>query len=415
MRRVPSLLATERTAVRADATDPDLRIFKTNIYVRDQDRSLDFYVNQLGFDLVADARFTQGTRWVAVAPPNGSAILALMAAKPGSAEEALIGRDTHLAFITEDIQGTYDCWHARGVQFMQQPTYMGWGGTLARFEDVDGNQFELLASADMNREIEALRKESLHRLETERRAIQELEIARDVQARLFPQRRPAMRTLDYAGLCIQARKVGGDYYDFLSLNEDRLGLLVGDVSGKGIAAALLMANLQANVRGQTALALDCPENMLTSVNQIFYANSTEGAYATLFFAEYVDSQRLLRYANCGHLPGLLLRCDGRLERLDTTCTVLGLFGEWACCPMREYVLNEGDILLLYTDGVTECFNEAEEEFGEERLIAALRQNRDRPVQEMVEVIADEVRRFGSDEQSDDITLIVARVRQAGNE
>lgn len=217
MPRPSSLLGAERAAIRTDSANPDLRIFKTNIFVRDQDRSLDFYVNQLGFDLLADARFTNNTRWIAVAPPNGSAVLALLCGTPGSAEEKLIGRETHLAFITEDIQGTYDRWRSCGVEFTQPPTNIGWGGTLARFNDIDGNHFELMTSAHMNQEIEGVRREQQTKLEVERRAMQELEIAREVQARLFPQARPSLKTLEYAGLCLQARHVGGDYFDYLSL------------------------------------------------------------------------------------------------------------------------------------------------------------------------------------------------------
>src|SRR5262249_15043896 len=134
----------------------------------------------------------------------------------------------------------------------------------------------------------------------ERRVAQELEIAKQVQARLFPQIPPEIKTLEYAGTCIQARQVGGDYFDFLDLDGRRYGLAIGDVAGKGIAAALLMANLQANLRIQCANASHQPQGMLKSVNQAFHKNINANAYATLFFAEYDDEERRLRYANCGH-------------------------------------------------------------------------------------------------------------------
>ncbi|MFC5860988.1 PP2C family protein-serine/threonine phosphatase [Acidicapsa dinghuensis] len=413
MPRPSSLLGAERAIVRADASDPDLRIFKTNIFVHDQDRSLDFYVNQLGFDLLADARFTNNTRWIAVAPPNGSAILALLCGTPGSAEEKLIGRETQLAFITEDIHGTYDRWRARGVRFTQPPTSIGWGGTLARFEDIDGNHFELMTSAHLNQEIEGVRREQQTKLEAERRAAQELEIARDVQARLFPQARPQLETLEYAGLCLQARHVGGDYFDYLSLGGGRVGLVVGDVSGKGIAAALLMANLQANVRSQCAGGGCDPAGMLRRVNDLFYASSAQSSYATLFFGEYDDCSRRLRYANCGHLPGMVLRADGGVEMLEATCTLVGLFAEWDCF-IGECQLNAGDTLLLYTDGVTEAFS-GDEEFGQQRLLDALCRSRGKTAIETIEAIADEVRRFNPGEQSDDITLIAAQVKDTAAE
>ena len=277
------------------------------------------------------------------------------------------------------------------------------------FEDVDGNSFALLGFDEVSREVEAQRSATAKKLEAERRAALELEIARQVQARLFPQSLPHLETLEYIGTCIQARQVGGDYYDFLDLGRDRLGLVIGDIAGKGIAAALLMANLQANLRSQCAIALDQPERFLRSVNQLFYENTTDDAYATLFFAEYDEKVRRLRYANCGHLCGLLLRRDNTLERLDSTCTVLGLFKEWDC-SIAERLLFSGDILALYTDGITESFNDAGEEFGEQRLIAALRRHREMSLQSLVTAVVDEVRQFSPYEQRDDITLIVAKCR-----
>src|SRR4029077_7964395 len=153
------------------------------------------------------------------------------------------------------------------------------------------------------------------KLEAERRTAQELEIAKQFQARLFPQVLPHLRTLEYAGMCLQARQVGGDYYDFLDLGRDRLGLVIGDISGKVIAAALLMANLQANLRSQCAIALEQPQQVLKAVNQLFCQNTLDGAFATLFFAEYHIPTGRLRYVNCGHLPALILRIDDTVERL----------------------------------------------------------------------------------------------------
>jgi serine phosphatase RsbU (regulator of sigma subunit) len=249
------------------------------------------------------------------------------------------------------------------------------------------------------------------KLESERRAAQELDIAKQVQARLFPQTLPALRTLEYAGICIQARQVGGDYYDFLDLGRERLGLVIGDIAGKGIAAALLMANLQANLRSQCAIALDEPQRFLRSVNQLFYQNTADNAYATLFFAEYDDKTRRLRYANCGHLCALLLRGDNTLERLDSTATVLGLFNAWDC-SIGERCVFPGDTFALYTDGITESFNDAGEEFGEPRLVDALRRHRHLSSPALLQSIVDEVREFSPKEQYDDITLIVARCRMS---
>jgi serine phosphatase RsbU (regulator of sigma subunit) len=236
---------------------------------------------------------------------------------------------------------------------------------------------------------------------------QELEIAKQVQARLFPQTSPALRTLDYAGVCIQARHVGGDYYDFLSFGPHRVGLVLGDISGKGIAAALLMANLQANLRSQLALAGDCPETFLRTVNQNFFDSSVEAAYSTVFFAEYCDEERRMRYANCGHLPGLLLRADGRVEELASTGTVVGMFRDWVG-EMGACQLEPGDTLALYTDGVTEACDADEVEFGQKRLLRALKKRKKLGARAMVDAVLDDVQKYSAGEQGDDVTLIVAR-------
>jgi serine phosphatase RsbU (regulator of sigma subunit) len=389
-----------------DRRNPYLRIFKSNVFVRDHDRSLEFYVDKLGFNVVADGRFEFG-RWVAIAPPDGSAILALLAPRRGAENYRLIGKPTQIAFIAEDINATFELWRSRGVHFHQPPQPQLWGGTFAGFMDVDGNAFELLGSDEMSREIEAHRRAIAERVEAQRRTEQELEIAKRVQARLFPQTNPPLRTLDYAGVCIQARHVGGDYYDFLALGPNRVGLLIGDISGKGIAAALLMANLQANLRSQFALAREEPQVFLRSVNQLFYENTVDSAYATVFFAEYDDATRKLRYANCGHLSALLLRNDGALEQLHSTATVLGLFRDWEG-PSVECQLSPGDTLALYTDGVTEACNDEGEEFGEQRVAEALRRHCKLTAQASVAAIVEDVQRFSPGEQHDDVTLIVAK-------
>jgi serine phosphatase RsbU (regulator of sigma subunit)/predicted enzyme related to lactoylglutathione lyase len=386
---------------------PYLRIFNSTVYVRDHEKSLKFYVEQLGFTVVADVAYTVDGRWIAIAPPDGSALLALVAPRPGTEKARLIGRATQVGFISEDINSTYDLWCSRGVHFQHPPQQTIFGVTLAAFQDIDGNTFELVGSDQFTRELEKQRQKASDRIDSERRAAQELEIAKQVQARLFPQTFPSLTTLEYAGVCIQARHVGGDYYDFLPLGQQRLGLLIGDISGKGIAAALLMANLQANLRSQFALAREQPQTFLQSVNRLFYANTTESSYATVFFADYDDTSQLLRYVNCGHLSAILLRQNGTVELLHSTGTVLGLFEEWNS-PIVECQLSAGDILALYTDGVTESFNETGEEFGEELLIEALRQNANLSAQQLLNSVVEQIQRFSSAEQHDDITLIIAR-------
>jgi serine phosphatase RsbU (regulator of sigma subunit)/predicted enzyme related to lactoylglutathione lyase len=390
------------------ASAPYLRVQCINVFVRDVDRSLRFYIDILGFNLAYDAHVDSGERWVAVSPPDGSALLALLGRQPESDEYQFIGRQHLVAFATDDAVAKFDEWSKRGVRFAHPPRSEHWGGTFTMFEDLDGNSFALVSHDSVSQAIEAQRRAAAEKLEGERRLSQELEIAKRVQARLFPQMQPALQTLEYGGVCRQARQVGGDYYDFLDLGKGRLGLVIGDISGKGIAGALLMAHLQANLRGQSAIALDNPRKLLQSVNRLFCENTADSAYATLFFAEYDDQRRSLRYVNCGHLSALLVRGDGRLEQLDSTATVLGLFTEWDCC-VEERELFPGDTLVLYTDGVTESFNEVEEEFGEERLVGALRRHRHEPLQTLMNSVIAEVQGFGAGEQHDDITLIAAKV------
>ena len=263
------------------------------------------------------------------------------------------------------------------------------------------------------------------RMEVDRRSAHELQIARDVQSRLFPQVLPPLQTLEYAGSCMQARQVGGDYYDFLDLGSSQrmergatksldaaawhLAFVLADISGKGIAGALLMANLQANLRSRYALALDDLPRLLSSVNQLFHENTPEDRYATLFFAVYDDHSRELEYANCGHNAPLLFRADGGLERLGSTSTVIGLFPDWKC-ETRFVTLQPGDLLVIFTDGVTEANDAADEEFGEARLIETIRAHRNSPPAELIEAIQNEVKSFSGGEQSDDLTLVIARAR-----
>jgi len=412
---------------------PHLRIHSTQIFVRDLDRSLRFYLDQLGFHLAYDVKLQSGERLVAVAPPDGSAVLSLIAPKPDSVQYKLIGRSTQVVFITEDVVSKYKEWSRRGVRFNHTPrlrrikfdpanssTVRGpiqspllgeetsiWGGVSTRFRDIDGNIFSLVSFDEVTHALEAQRRTTAAKLEVERRAAQELEIANEVQCRFFPQIRPPIHRLDYAGHCFPARAVGGDYYDFLDLGPDRFGLVIGDVSGKGIAAALLMANLQANLRSQCAISLDQPQRLLCAVNQLFSQNTPDGAFATLFFADYCVSTGRIRYVNCGHLPALILGCDDSIDHLDATATVLGIFKKWDC-EIDERTLCAGDTLALYTDGITEAFNENRDEFGEHRLIESLRRHRAQPSQSLLNSIVDDVRQFSPREQHDDITLIIAK-------
>ena len=253
-----------------------------------------------------------------------------------------------------------------------------------------------------------LAEKMAERIEAERTAAMEMDIARRVQARLFPQKLPPLDTLEYIGGCVQARQVGGDYYDFLDMAPGVVGIVLADISGKGMSGALLMANLQANLRSQYAVALDDLPRLLQSVNRLFYDNSPDDSYATMFFGVYDDASGILRYANCGHVPPLVLRSTGSLEHLTSTTTVLGLFQRWDC-PIEEIQLCSGDILVVCTDGVTEAPDAQGDQFGEERLAQVLCRNRSVPVAALLAAIQSAVQQFSSaSAQADDITLVVAR-------
>lgn len=414
----PSPFLAHRCSFHPDRQDPYLRLGAITVFVRDEERSLRFYLDQLGFKRAVDAPLQPGDRTLAVTPPDGTAVLSLVAPAPASEEYKLIGRPTQIVFLTEDVIAKCEEWSKRGVRFHHPPQVHSWGGVTASFEDADGNSFTLLSYEQIAREVAEHRREHAHKFEAEQRLSQELELARQVQSRLFPQTQPALSTLDYAAICIQARHVGGDYYDFLDLGREQLGLVIGDVSGKGVAAALLMANLQAHLRNQSTtylsrpyvpFVLEQPQRFLVSVNRLFHENTADQAFATLFFAEYDDNLRRLRYANCGHLPALLLRRDDTIERLNPTCTVIGIFKTWDCSA-GERLLSPGDTVAFYTDGVTESFNDAGEEFGESRLIEALRRYRELPPQNLLLSLVESVSRFSPQEQRDDITLVVAKCR-----
>jgi sigma-B regulation protein RsbU (phosphoserine phosphatase) len=246
------------------------------------------------------------------------------------------------------------------------------------------------------------------RIEVERRAAHEAELARRVQVQLLPREGRRLSTIECEGRCIQARAVGGDYFDFLDGSDGRLGLVLADVSGKGFAAALLMASLQASLRTLSPRGEDLRER-LRAVNRLLVESTEASRYATLFLAEYEDASGRMRFVNCGHNPPLLLRAGGTVERLQPTAMVIGLVEPWGC-DVGEVVLHPGDLLVAYSDGISEATDEDDNEFGDERLLETVAAFRAGPLPELLDVAFDAVRRFGNGEQADDQTLLVARAR-----
>jgi serine phosphatase RsbU (regulator of sigma subunit) len=239
--------------------------------------------------------------------------------------------------------------------------------------------------------------------------LRELEVARAVQNKLFPQEVPPLHTLDFAGNCIQAHTVGGDYYDFFQLAGGEVAFVLADISGKGVAAALLMANLQGSLRSQAAVSSRDLPVWLTSVNRHFYMHSETEHYATLFLGCYNDGLRQLHYTNCGHNPPLLLRKSGVVERLNATATVLGAFRDWECSVAKTQ-LEAGDVLCCYTDGITESIGRNGDEFGQRRLLQTVRGNRKLEASSLLRHVEKTVEQFREGEQEDDLTLVIARGR-----
>jgi len=240
----------------------------------------------------------------------------------------------------------------------------------------------------------------------------QLDLAREVQQRLFPQAYPPIAGLDYAGVCRPALGVGGDYYDFIRLSDSEVGIAIGDVSGKGIPAALLMATLRAYLHGQTRHRVTDLAELMVNLNRLVYECSAANRYATFFYAQYDSSTRLLEYVNAGHNPPLIFgtRSDRHdVLRLDTSGPVIGLMPE--CFYVQQRVtLDEGDVLVLFTDGISEAMNAAGEEWGEERLTQAIGANRALPARALIDHIMRTSDTFvAGAAQYDDMTLITARV------
>ena len=259
--------------------------------------------------------------------------------------------------------------------------------------------------------VEVSRREKLNR---------EIEIAREVQERLFPQHLPEIAGLDYFGRCRTALGVGGDYYDFLALPDGKLGVALGDVSGKGIAAALTMASLQASLRADAMRAGNDIAGLITRVNSMLYDASTEDRYATLFYAQYDPATHRLSYVNAGHCPPIFVRSaanngskngpkNSNVDRLDKAGgTVVGLLPECAY-EQAEVCLTPGDLLVIYTDGFSEAMNPHLEEWGENRLISAIAACNGLPAKDSIARIMQAADAFASGApQSDDMTLVILR-------
>jgi phosphoserine phosphatase RsbU/P len=320
------------------------------------------------------------------------------------------------------------------AQLYQATTHVNRGDFSHRIAITSNDQIAALASSFnlMTESIEKLilEQKEKHRLENE------ITIAQEVQAQLFPRHISQLPSLEVYGFCRPARSVSGDYYDFLTIGSEKLILAVGDVSGKGISAALLMATIHSAVRAYSMEGIPIlrqaqavgvgpalvakydpiipgaevsPGTLLSLLNHQLYHSTPMEKYATLFLATYDGEDRKLTFSNAGHLPPMLLGENGSIRRLEDGGTVVGLFDDISY-DEGSVLLRAGDIFLAYSDGVTEPENDFGE-FGEPRLIELVQDNRDLPLDRIAEIVTAAVDDWiGSAEQPDDVTLVLARAR-----
>ena len=264
-----------------------------------------------------------------------------------------------------------------------------------------GTSFNSMTSRIERLIVEAKEKEKLE---------SELEIARQVQAQLFPKEAPRLETLELAGVCKPARVVSGDYYDFIPIGQRSTAIIIGDIAGKGVSAALLMASVQSALHAQ--LAMDASEvhstaALVSRLNRQLYENTPPEKYATFFCGLYDNHSSRLSYTNAGHLAPMVIR-RAEVLRLESNGTVVGLFPDF---PFEQSAidLRSGDLLAAFTDGITESENKNGEQFGDANLLELLVRHRDKPVEEIFTIVTDAVRNWAYDlDNQDDITMLLAR-------
>ena len=282
------------------------------------------------------------------------------------------------------------------------------GGDFSHRISVEGND----QLAELGRSFNGM-TENLERLivveKEQERLKSEIEIAREVQSQLFPRSSPVMKTIELTGVCHPARMVSGDYYDFVRLGDSNLALAIGDVAGKGISAALLMAAIQSIMRTQLTAGVSLhavaasgggngkadtvfsAAELVSQLNKQVYANTSAEKYATFFFGLYDDDSRMLTYTNAGHLPPIVMR-GGQAERMEVTGTVVGAF-PFAAYQEESVELRQGDLLVAFTDGIVEPENEYGEAFGEDRLIDLLARYGQRESKEIIARVMETVEQW----------------------
>jgi sigma-B regulation protein RsbU (phosphoserine phosphatase) len=253
------------------------------------------------------------------------------------------------------------------------------------------------------------------RIVEQERLRRELLMAAEVQKRLFPEHSPETAAIQLAGLCIPARGVGGDYYDFLELGNGQIGIALADVAGKGIAAALIMSIVQASLRSLAGSNGASLGELAGKMNRLLHRSTGTSSYATFFYAQFDEEQHSLRYVNAGHNPPMLLRAShttaepAPIEELTAGGTIIGMFAQ-SRYEESSVNLKSGDVLIAFSDGVTEAHNPVDDEFGDDRLKDVLRRSAHLPISEMSSEILEELKTWMADApQFDDLTFILMKV------
>ncbi len=246
----------------------------------------------------------------------------------------------------------------------------------------------------------------------EQRVLQELDIARNVQEAFLPEKTPEITGFDTSAICIPAQETGGDYYDIIRLNEEKVAFTIGDVSGKGIQAAFYMTFTKGVIHSLCSIFLS-PKKMMYHVNKLFSQNATRGTFISMIYGVLDLKKRSFTYVRAGHNPILYKKADNSIEWLQPVGVGVGMANEQNFDKVfqeDEIILHKGDVLILYTDGITEAQNQEKEFYDEQRLESLIQTEKTKSSRELRNLIIEDVRTFvGSSNQFDDMTLIVIKV------
>ena len=253
----------------------------------------------------------------------------------------------------------------------------------------------------------------IRRISERERMQKELEIARNVQMGLLPKSKPVIDGFDISGKCLPAKEVGGDYYDFVTLSPTKLGIAIGDVSGKGVPAAIYMTLTKGILQSHADETIS-PRLVLNKVNKLLYRNIEKNSFVSMFYAVLDTQKKDITFARAGHNPGIMInQKDGSNQELNTDGIALGLEeGAVFNRTLKEHTITlaVGDTLVFYTDGFTEAMNRHKEEFGEERLIRLISEHRHLCSQDLIEVLVKNIKGFTKEmPQHDDMTIVVIKL------